>query len=356
MEFFQQETWYHDTCYKYGDPRSTNFFMLETPVIMFSVLGVYLISVVVLGRFMEGRKALDLRAHIFVYNTALVGLSGYMFIEFLTVAVQLEYSFTCEPVDWEYKTDALSLRMVNVSWLFFCSKIIELVDTIFFILRKKNSQVTFLHVYHHATMVMNWWMAAKYVPSGQSFFIGVVNSLIHTLMYAYYALACMGPRVQKLLWWKKYMTSLQLVQFVLVVTHTGNALYISSCDYPYLYGFITFYYAWSMMFLFLNFYYHTYISANKTPPKTTHPIANGGSRGQINGDSIGNGDCRAKDHGDSAYKGQNDFEAKANGGFKAMGNGGSGVMPNGDSVNDSRGYANGNLHHRRLNNGRSEEG
>lgn len=38
---------------------------------------------------------------------------------------------------------------------------------VFFILRKKNNQVTFLHVYHHATMIINWWMAAKYVPVGQ---------------------------------------------------------------------------------------------------------------------------------------------------------------------------------------------
>jgi len=38
---------------------------------------------------------------------------------------------------------------------------------VFFILRKKNSQVTFLHVYHHATMILNWWMAAKYIPVGQ---------------------------------------------------------------------------------------------------------------------------------------------------------------------------------------------
>lgn len=38
---------------------------------------------------------------------------------------------------------------------------------IFFILRKKHSQVTFLHVYHHATMIFNWWLGVKYVAGGQ---------------------------------------------------------------------------------------------------------------------------------------------------------------------------------------------
>lgn len=38
---------------------------------------------------------------------------------------------------------------------------------IFFILRKKNGQLTFLHVYHHGTMIFNWWAGVKYVAGGQ---------------------------------------------------------------------------------------------------------------------------------------------------------------------------------------------
>ena len=35
---------------------------------------------------------------------------------------------------------------------------------IFFILRKKNSQVSFLHVYHHTTMFIVGWAGAKWLP------------------------------------------------------------------------------------------------------------------------------------------------------------------------------------------------
>jgi hypothetical protein len=34
---------------------------------------------------------------------------------------------------------------------------------VFFILRKKNSHLTFLHVYRHGTMIFNWWAGVKYV-------------------------------------------------------------------------------------------------------------------------------------------------------------------------------------------------
>ena len=51
-------------------------------------------------------------------------------------------------------------------WLFYFSKLIEYLDTIFFILRKKNNQITFLHVYHHVSMFFIWWIAAKWFAGG----------------------------------------------------------------------------------------------------------------------------------------------------------------------------------------------
>ena len=41
------------------------------------------------------------------------------------------------------------------------------MDTFFFILRKKNNQISFLHVYHHATMFPLWWIGVKWVAGGQ---------------------------------------------------------------------------------------------------------------------------------------------------------------------------------------------
>ena len=38
-----------------------------------------------------------------------------------------------------------------------------------------------------------------------------VNSGIHVIMYSYYLLAGLGPNFRKFLWWKRYMTTFQLV-------------------------------------------------------------------------------------------------------------------------------------------------
>ena len=44
-----------------------------------------------------------------------------------------------------------------------------------------------------------------------AFFMGVLNTFVHIIMYSYYGLSALGPSVQKHLWWKKYVTKLQLV-------------------------------------------------------------------------------------------------------------------------------------------------
>ena len=42
-------------------------------------------------------------------------------------------------------------------------------------------------------------------------FIVIINSFIHVIMYGYYGLSACGPRIQKYLWWKRYLTQAQIV-------------------------------------------------------------------------------------------------------------------------------------------------
>lgn len=66
-------------------------------------------------------------------------------------------------------------QIAGVVWLYFIVKIIDLLDTVFFVLRKKYNQISFLHVYHHAGMVMGGWGAVKYLPGGHVTFLGKIE-------------------------------------------------------------------------------------------------------------------------------------------------------------------------------------
>ncbi|GFU15986.1 elongation of very long chain fatty acids protein, partial [Nephila pilipes] len=42
-------------------------------------------------------------------------------------------------------------------WQLYLAKNLELLDTIFFVLRKKYNQISFLHVFHHSVVLLVYW-------------------------------------------------------------------------------------------------------------------------------------------------------------------------------------------------------
>lgn len=107
-------------------------------------------------------------------------------------------------------------------------------------------------------MPVSWWFGVKFVPGGFGTFHAMLNSFIHFLMYFYYGLSAFGDRFQKYLFWKRYMTKMQLVQFMLVLVHSCQLLFIK-CDYPTLFVYWIGSYAIIFMIFFANFYFHEYI-------------------------------------------------------------------------------------------------
>ncbi|CAA9997706.1 unnamed protein product [Nesidiocoris tenuis] len=82
---------------------------------------------------------------------------------------------------------------------------------LFFILRKKNEHVSTLHVIHHGCMPMSVWFGAKFAPGGHSTFFALLNAFVHIIMYYYYMVSALGPAYRNWIWWKKYLTTFQMV-------------------------------------------------------------------------------------------------------------------------------------------------
>lgn len=108
-------------------------------------------------------------------------------------------------------------RIVAFFYANYLTKYYELLDTLLLVLRGRPTP--FLHVFHHAaTLVLCWSQltdntAVQWVPI-------TLNLAVHIFMYYYYALATLGRRV----WWKRWLTSLQIVQFAVDVPLCALAL------------------------------------------------------------------------------------------------------------------------------------
>jgi len=103
-------------------------------------------------------------------------------------------------------------------YVFYLSKYYELLDTVIIVL--KNRPVIFLHVYHHCiTLLLSFVMMDNGVAV--QWLDITANVLVHVPMYFYYAVSSLGISV----WWKKYITLLQIVQFLVDIGGNLIGLY-----------------------------------------------------------------------------------------------------------------------------------
>lgn len=251
------------------DHRHDDWITMKSPWLTLSICLGYIFVVKYAGpKFMANRKAFELRELMIVYNMLMVVVSFVLFYKFGVHGWFGKYDIRCQPVDYSNSENALA--MLHTSWLYYMSKFVEFFDTIFFVLRKKDSHVSVLHVIHHSVMPMSVWIGVKYAGGGHLTFFALLNTLIHVIMYFYYGLAAIGPSMAKYLWWKKYITTLQMIQFVCIFIHASQMFFRPECNIPRGLVFITGCHAIFFLVLFIQFYIQEYtrkargINNNKT--------------------------------------------------------------------------------------------
>lgn len=257
---------YVDIVDKISDPRTTDWPLMQSPVPTILMVVSYLYVVIILGpRIMRDRKPFKLKEVLIVYNGFQVLFSLFMLYEHLMSGWFLDYSYKCEPVD--YSNNKKAIRMANLCWWYYISKLTEFADTIFFVMRKKDSQVTILHLYHHSLTPLETWVLVKFIAGGHGTFSNLINNLVHVIMYFYYMVAAMGPEYQKYLWWKKHLTHLQLLQFTLVFFHSAQLIW-TDCGYPTIVGILLLFHSVIFFALFSHFYYQAYHQSQRRAIKT----------------------------------------------------------------------------------------
>ena len=98
-------------------------------------------------------------------------------------------------------------QIFYVSYWYYLSKYVELLDTV--ILAVKGKGLSFLHVFHHAVMPAMCWLWLQQMQSLQEIAL-MTNTLVHVIMYFYY-FECSRGRSPR---WKKLVTLSQIIQFV----------------------------------------------------------------------------------------------------------------------------------------------
>jgi hypothetical protein len=179
-------------------------------------IALYLYVVVHLGSKYAVHLPKYMNFFLILWNASLCvfSLLGFFrvfpFFSYVLLSSHPSYLFCTSPLT-SYGSGPVGLWVILFMW----SKFIELFDTVLLVLRRKP--LTFLHVFHHATVLLYCWFAGAAEQSTGIFF-AVMNYGVHALMYFYYtcqALSRVGLGSSPT--WGKLVTSVQLAQMALGV-------------------------------------------------------------------------------------------------------------------------------------------
>ena len=209
----------------------------------------YLLMALLARRLKRLFQPMDLHRVLILHNVICVTLSA-------ASAVTLTLGL------WDVGT-ILKIKDSNVLlrrglWIYWISKYYELLDTVFMLLRHRLRQMSFLHVFHHASMAFLSDYSYNYAPWPPVAFGLAINAVIHIVMYSYYCLTAFFPLES--FSWKKHVTQMQLAQFCLgIFISVYGFLYEGYCVYSIVYPLV-------LILLFSNYYYHAFLCPPRRKP------------------------------------------------------------------------------------------
>lgn len=246
---------------------------LTSPVFLICANAFYLFFTWALHSYMKARaepcRCAAFKNILLVYNFICVFLAGYVAVGIIYVFLQggLKTGFVCNslmsvggPEDNGYAG-----LLAHLFWVFYIQKFWEFFDTWFFILRKSFRQVTFLHFFHHSSINIVVGLILPFEHNGDMYLPILLNATVHVLMYSHYAVAALGFSTP----WKPYLTSMQLMQFLTIATQSTMSMRRGDgCGSPFFAKWVMIIYMASMLALFGNFFFHSYILKKPAPSST----------------------------------------------------------------------------------------
>lgn len=189
--------------------QDTRVWMTKNWTYGFYYCAIYMLLIFTGQHFMQNRPRFQLRGVLAVWNTCLALFSVVGACRTLPELVYVLknyglYHSICVP------SFIMQDRVSGFwTWLFVLSKLPELGDTVFIVLRKQP--LIFLHWYHHITVLLySWFSYTEYTASARWFV--VMNYCVHSTMYGYYGLKSLGYNPPKN--FAMLITSLQLSQMI----------------------------------------------------------------------------------------------------------------------------------------------
>ena len=225
------------------------FNWIVTPTAMIGSLLVYFAVLIGLKFFRVRLSEPFVKFAMTLYNLTQIVINSAMVVGLATPLWLTNTKFSFFGFNTTYQKDIEMWILVH-----YLSKWVDWLDTVFMFVRGKYEQASFLHIYHHSTVHLIWGFLLHIGHgNGTAAYGAILNSFVHIVMYSHYLTASLNWKNP----FKKYVTTLQIVQFYLDILHAVLVLW-GWDPYPKNLALLQFLYTMSMMILFTQLYRRQY--------------------------------------------------------------------------------------------------
>lgn len=134
-----------------------NTLVWDSLVVLLLISAIYLWFVLDFGpKFMSKRDPINVTSLLRAYNIFQVIVCTIYVTRAYQLGFTYNYLFKCER--FEFLGAAANAEIQLGGWLFLSLRVFEFVETVFFVLRKKQNQASFLHIFHHIGSVFMTWL------------------------------------------------------------------------------------------------------------------------------------------------------------------------------------------------------
>lgn len=165
--------------YDNADPRLRDWPLMGSPVPIISIYLIYVLVILkILPKFMENRKPLDYKKFMLIVDMILCARSSYFTYLGIEAWFFYAYSWRCQP-KFTDPNIAQSHKEVLNCYLFVVTKFLYTLQSVVFVMCKKQSSVSTYLLIHHATFPLLLWIGTNFYPGGHATFIGSINAVVH---------------------------------------------------------------------------------------------------------------------------------------------------------------------------------
>ncbi|CAI5449467.1 unnamed protein product [Caenorhabditis angaria] len=181
----------------------------------------YMITIFSIKYLMKDRKPFDLHTPLNIWNGI---LSTFSLLGFLAVFPTLCSVIYNHGISHTYtNVSELYTNKLSGYWIYLwvLSKIPELVDTVFIVLRKRP--LIFMHWYHHA-LTGYYAIVCYHEDNVHMVWVVWMNYIIHAAMYGYYLLKSLKFNVPPIV--AQIITTSQMLQFTVAIIAQLHVFYL----------------------------------------------------------------------------------------------------------------------------------